>query len=155
MVKFNLFKRKRGLDANAKAALIDAVSAMLLALHVAASTRSIEDDNGTINRSALGYIFGFVQAGIANLGGDPLDAFDGAPVMIEILRRVYPGREPRYLDFIMQNLDTDKEMNDGAKYGGQQYIDYIVQNHPSGGHAEGFARCLLSAAVPTGQDSSR
>jgi hypothetical protein len=148
------FNRKRSFDAEAKVTLIDGVSAMLLALHMTTGTRSIEDDSGNVNRPALGYIFGFVQAGIANLGGDPLDAFVGAPVMLDILKRVYPGRERRYLDFVMENLETDTAMNDGARYGGQQYLDYIVHNHPSGGQPAGFAGCLLGEAVPTGQQAA-
>jgi hypothetical protein len=39
--------------------------------------------------------------------------------MLEILKRLYLGHERGYLDFIMRNLETDKAMNDGARYGGQ------------------------------------
>ena len=144
---FKLFKRKHRFDAEAKVTLINAVSFMLLAQEAMSSRSSIEDANGSINRAALGYIFGFVQAGIANLGGDPLDAFVGAPVMLEILKRLYPGREHHYLDFIMGNLEADKAMNDGARYGGQQYLDYVVHNHPSGGQAAGLARCLRGEPI--------
>jgi hypothetical protein len=155
MSMFRLFRKKPRFDDAAKDTLIDGVSTMLLALHLTTGTRSVEDESGNISRPALGYIFGFVQAGIANLGGDPLDAFVGAPVMLEILKRLYPGRERRYLDFITRNLETDKAMNDGARYGGQQYLDYIAHNHPSGGQPAGFARCLLGGDVPTDQPASR
>jgi hypothetical protein len=60
---------------------------MLFLQQVGAGTTRIEDDKGNINRQALGYIFGFVQAGIAQLGGDPLDAFVGGPIMLEVLSR--------------------------------------------------------------------
>ena len=59
---------------------------------------------------------------------------------LEILKRLYPGYERRYLDFVVGSLEMDKAMNDGARYGGQQYLDYIAHNHPSGGQPAGFAR---------------
>jgi hypothetical protein len=75
---FYLFKRKRGFDARAEATFADAVSQMLVLQQVGSGTTPIEDDKGNINRQALAYIFGFVQAGIAQLGGDPLDSLSAA-----------------------------------------------------------------------------
>jgi hypothetical protein len=137
--------RRRGLSPEVKATLIHGASAMLLTQTVVPTP--IEDEKGNINRQALGYIFGFVEAAILHLGGDTHDAFVGAPIVLEILKRMYPGHERRYLDFIVLNLETDQAMYDGARYGGQQFQDYVVHNHPSGGHAMGLARCLLGEAV--------
>ena len=93
-------------------------------------------------RRALGYIYGFVDAALRTIGQDMGDPLLGVPVMFQVLRRLFPGREPEYLDLLHEAMGTDRVVIAEMMHGGQQYLDF---NNGKLAAPMGLARILLSA----------
>jgi hypothetical protein len=137
------FRRRPRFDDAAKQALVDALSAMLRIQKTFAGSHPIEDECGRINRKALGYIYGFVDSAITNLGQDMSSAAVSVPITWQVLRNLFPGCEERYTEFLAEHMGKDEAVTLGAMKGGQQYIDFIVKRRSGGGVAMGFARYLI------------
>src|SRR5262249_10537108 len=88
---------------------------------------------------ALGYVYGFVDAGLRVAGQDMADTLIGVPIMYQVLRRAFPGSEQRYLEFIITSIKGDPNMMAGSMYGGHQYLDWV--NGKLHGPM-GLARCV-------------
>lgn len=121
---FGFFKRRRVLDDNEKGCLVEAISTMLEVQLAVAGGRSAEDAAGNINPRALGYIYGFVDAALRTIGHDMADPATGIPVTFHVLRRVFPGREEKYCQYLAERMGTDQVVTLAAVAGGQQYIDF-------------------------------
>ncbi len=89
---------------------------------------------------ALGYVYGMVDAALRVVGQDMADISIGVPVIYQVLRRIFPGQEDRYLEFISQSIQNNRDMMIGVMKGGQQYLDWLngKLNMPMG-----LARYLL------------
>ena len=101
-----------------------AIAEMLQIQLAVAGDRSIEDANGVINRTAIGYVYGFLDAALRTIGQDMSDTSIGVPITFQVLRRVFPGREARYGEYLAPRMGTDPVVMLGAMRGGQQYIDF-------------------------------
>lgn len=107
---------------------------------VAVGNRSIEDVAGNINPRALAYIYGFIDAALRTIGQDMSDESIGIPVTFHVLRRVFPGREEKYLTYLVDRMGTDQAVTLAAVTGGQQYIDFNNEKLPA---PMGLARYIL------------
>jgi hypothetical protein len=139
---FNLFRRKPRFDDSAKHAFVEAVSFALEIQKAGSGDRPIEDANGRINRKAIGYIYGFIDAGLASIGQDMSDVSVGVPLTWRVLRQLFPGQEERYTQFLIDHMGKDEAVTLGAMNGGQQYIDFVVKRQPDTGIPMGLARYL-------------
>jgi len=117
------WKRKSKFDDAAKAQLIEAISISLEIQTVAATGHSIEDTEGRINRKAIGYVYGFVDAALRRYGQDMSDVSVGIPITYQVLRHLFPGHEERYTRFLADHMGKDKVVTLGAMKGGQQFND--------------------------------
>ncbi len=53
----------------------------------------IELERGQINKKAIGYIYGFVDAAIQNQGETIANVYVGPPVLFAVLRQLFPDHE--------------------------------------------------------------
>ncbi len=134
-----------------KGTLIDALAGLLAVQSAAAGSHPIEDESGRINRKAIGYIYGFADAALTTFGQDTSDAFVSAPILWQVLRHLFPGREERYSEFLAEHMDKDQAVTLGAMNGGQQYIDFVAKPRNDGRAAMGFARYLIEGDEHEGE----
>jgi hypothetical protein len=125
---FHPFNKKQKFDDVAKLTLTKQLSTLLeiqLATHnKLAPNHPMEDENGYVNRKALGYIFGFIDAALASFGQDTSNPALSIPVIWQVLRRLFPGNENRYTEFIVAHIGQNEVLMLGAMHGGQQYVDF-------------------------------
>ena len=77
------------------------------------------------------------------------DTAIGIPITFQVFRRLYPGRELQYTQFLFDHMGKDEMVTLGAIHGGQQYITYSKPG--TEGAPMGLARFLIDgdAAVET------
>jgi hypothetical protein len=121
---FDWLRGKKKFDDAAMGNLVDSIEIVLkIQLTIVASH---ESDLATARGAkALGYVYGFVDAALRNVGQDMAYMLIGVPVMYQVLRRVFPGCEERYFDFILQSIQSDPNLMIGIMKGGQQYMDWL------------------------------
>jgi hypothetical protein len=140
---FGLFKKKSHLDDAVKVQLESAITSLLSLQILILPDPQIEDANGNINRKALGYIYGHIDAFLRTRGYDMADSEMSVPLTFHVLRKLFPAGNPtRYLEFLIHNLD-DQMVTLGCMAGGQQYLDYRKPN--TEGSPMGLARFILEA----------
>lgn len=140
---FGFLRKRRGLDDQKQLQFVEAISTMLTVQLVAVGNRSVEDIRGHINPKALGYIYGFIDAGLRTIGYDMGDESIGVPVTFHVLRRVFPGRDEKYLGYLLERMGTDQIVTMAAVTGGQQYMDF---NNGKLAAPMGLARYILEGA---------
>ena len=136
----NLFGRKNKFDDAAKekfASLIAELHALQL---IVATDLSIEDEQGHLKRKSLGYVYGFVDAGLRVKGHDMADLSIGVPILFHVLRKLWPNHAKKCLDFVVKNGASDALMMVGVMHGGQQYLDF--QKPDAAGVPMGLARFM-------------
>jgi hypothetical protein len=121
---FKFFRKQNVFDDKKKQIFVDAISEMLEVQLVVAGNCGIEDAQGNINRKAIGYIYGFIDAALSTIGQDMSDISLGIPITFHVLKRLFPDRGEKYLQFLQDKIRTDKVVLFGSLTGGQQYIDY-------------------------------
>ncbi len=141
---------KRQLDEETASKLIDLI-VNLLGLQIAIlPSPSIEDSDGTINRKAIGYIYGFVDSFLTTFGHDMSDLEIGPPITFHVFRKLFPNlgayHAQRYLDFLMNNM-RDETVALGMMVGGQQFLDYYNPSKKKEGAPMGLARFILEAGT--------
>lgn len=114
----NPFRRRQRFDDDAKQKLIRAIAGMLEVQQAAAGGRTLKDEGGRINRKALGYIYGFVDAAVTSVGQDIPAVF--FPTLYQVLRYLCPDREERYPQFLTDHIGNDELVILGAMKGRQQ-----------------------------------
>ena len=80
--------------------------------------------HSAIERRALGYVYGFIDAALRTIGQDMADVSIGVPITYHVLHRLLPGRETSSVDILRGGVGHDREVMAGVMYGGQQYIDF-------------------------------
>ena len=145
-----MFFKKKILTDTQKLSLIDAVSDMLAIQLDAVRTMierkmvtcksSIEDVHGRINRRAIGYIYGFIDSALQSSGQDMSDPSVGVATIYHVMRRLFPGREDTYTQFLIKNA-RDKSVMAGMMAGGQQFAEYSKPRHK--GAPMGLARFII------------
>ncbi len=138
---FGLFKGKWAFDDQKKTQFITIISDMIDLQRIPAGNHGIEDEDGHINRKAIGYIYGFIDAALQVAGQDMSDNSVGIPVTFQVLERLYPSRGEKYLRFLIDNIRTDDQVGIGMAVGGQEYLD--KSNGKMEGIPMGFGRFLL------------
>jgi hypothetical protein len=125
---FGIFKKKSRVDDDVKAKLEYAITTLLSIQLLILPDPSIEYSNGNINRKALGYIYGYVDAFLRLRGYDMADADIGVPITFHVLRKLFPAHNAtKYVEFLMNNLQ-DEIVTLGCMHGGQQCLDYSKPN---------------------------
>ncbi|MGO8689799.1 MAG: hypothetical protein ACLQLG_09195 [Thermoguttaceae bacterium] len=121
---FGLFKKRAKFDEGKKSQFIEAVAGMLQ-LQLATVTRySIESADGSLKPKAIGYVYGFIDAALRTIGQDMSDVSVGVPVTFHVLRRIFPGHEEKYMQYLADHMPIDETVLLGAMTGGQQWLDY-------------------------------
>ena len=145
---FGFFKKRAHFDDEKQQQFVEAIATML-EVQMVVSGSCIENAVGTINPKALGYIYGFIDAALRTIGQDMSDNSIGIPVTFQILRRLFSGREEKYLAYLAERMGTDQVVTIAAMTGGQQYIDF--HNKKVSGPM-GLARYILERGnSPSGQ----
>ncbi len=152
MKLFDWLRGKRKLGDVAIEDLAESTATMLL-VQVTVAGGHTSDLATRRGSKALGYVYGTVDAALRTVGQDMAEMSVGVPALYQVLRRLFPGSEDRYLDFITQSVTSDRDMMSGMMKGGQQYIDWRNGkiNTPMG-----LARYLLElrkGAEETGQEA--
>lgn len=137
---FGFFRRRRSFDDHDNDRFVDAISTMLEAQLIPVGGRTVEDSTGNINPKALGYIYGFIDAALRTIGQDMADESIGIPISFQILARVFPGREEKYLEYLIERMGNDQIVTMAAITGGQQYMDF---NNATLAAPTGLARFIL------------
>jgi len=141
---FDWFRRNK-FDDIAKGRLADSLGDVL-SIQVAAAGGDLPDLASPRGAKALGYVYGFVDASLRGIGQDMSDMSVGVPLTYHVLRRVFPGDEQRYLDYIAQSIKSDDQMMAGVMLGGQQYLDCLNGKLRA---PMGLARCLIELKSDT------
>ncbi len=161
MAMFDWFRRNKFDDA-AKDRLAESIG-NVLSIQVAAAGPDPPDLESPRGAKALGYVYGFVDAGLRVIGQDMSDMSVGVPLMYQVLRRVFPGSEQRYLDYIAESIRSDHNMMLGVMLGGQQYLDwlngklhapmglarYLIEFESAGSAADTVATTARERGIPT------
>jgi hypothetical protein len=142
---FNLFRKKRFSDED-QAKFVDAIANMLRIQLIPVGDRSVETDDG-LNKKAVGYVYGFIDAALRTIGQDMGDESLGVPIAWQVFRKVFPGKEARCVEFLVQNLADDEVAMCGVMNGGQQYMDF---NNGKLKTPMGLARCIIEADSQNG-----
>src|SRR5205807_5275101 len=121
--------------------LVEAVAGML-EIQMAASGRQVLDP--LIERRALGYVYGFIDAALRSIGQEMSDVSLGVPVAFHVLRRVFAGKEDFYLQTLIDNVSSDPVMMAGVVHGGQQYADFQLGKLQA---PMGLARMQIEQAI--------
>ncbi len=69
------------------------------------------------------------------------DSEIGPPIMFQVIRRLWPGKEREYFDFLADHL-TDPIVAEVMMHGGQQYTDSL-KPEPDRIQPMGLARYIL------------
>lgn len=140
---FRLFKRRRKFDDTARDEFVEAMASMLEVKKVVAGDHPIEDEDGRLNHKAIGYIYGFIDAALRTIGQDMSNAAVGIPITYQVLRRLFPGCEDKYVQFLADHMGKNERVTMEAMKGGQQYIDFTKPG--AKGAPMGLARYLIEA----------
>jgi hypothetical protein len=133
-----VFKKPPAFGDQQKEQFIAAISVMLEAQVAAAGTSEVSEP---LELRALGYVYGFIDAALRTIDQDMADNTVGIPITFQVLRRLFPGYEHEYLEFLKENIGKDATIMAAAMYGGQQYIDF---NNGKLAAPMGLAKTLIS-----------
>jgi hypothetical protein len=141
----NATETKATFSDDQKSALADRLSVMLAVQMVVPANpvrvTKIEITKGSINRKAIGYIYGFIDCALQCRGEDITNVSVGLPIVYQVLRKLFPGHEQAYTDFLMAHMD-DEIVVLGMMEGGQQYNEFIDRSDAKG-MPMGLARFIL------------
>lgn len=121
---FGFFRKRRGFDDHDKQQFVNAVSTMLEVQLITVGDLTVEGSTDNINPKSLGYIYGFIDAALQTIGQDMGDESIGIPISFQILKRVFPGREEMYLEYLIEQMGNDQIVTMAAVVGGQQFMDF-------------------------------
>lgn len=126
---FGFFKKKQIFDDAKKVQFVDSISSTLEMQITVSGGCSIEDSDGNLNRKAIGYIYGFIDAALGSIGQDMSNVSVGIPITYHVLNRLFPGRGEDYIEYLRNNIGKDEVLMFGTMTGGQQYTDSIKPGH--------------------------
>ncbi len=138
---FGRRKRKTMTDKE-KIAFADMIAKLLkLQLAVVGDT-TMDSQAGGPKRKAIGYVYGCVDAVLRTKGWDMAYSEIGPPITFQVIRRLWPGKEREYFEFLVDHL-SDLGIVAGMMHGGQQYIDFLKPEN-SENAPMGLARYILT-----------
>lgn len=130
--------KKNAFDDDEKSEFADRLALLLSVQMVVSPAQSIEVTKGRINRKAIGYIYGFIDCSLQCRDEDITNISVGLPILYHVMRKLFPGHEQAYIDFLMGHMD-DEIVVLGMMAGGQQYNEFIRAE----GAPMGLARFIL------------
>lgn len=86
----------------------------------------IERRKGDINRKAIGYVYGFVDSALQCREEDITNLDVGLPILYHVIRKLFPGNEQAYVDFLMSHMEDEVTVL-GMMAGGQEYREFLVE----------------------------
>jgi hypothetical protein len=137
-------------DESKQATFVHALSMMLRVQKACAGSHAtIEDADGNINRQAMGYVYGYIDAALQTIGQDMADTSVGVPITHLVLAELFPEKADSYMVFLLNHVGWDAAVREGVMTGGNQYIEFNQPNRPNQGTAMGFARYLIQYGAVT------
>jgi hypothetical protein len=120
---------KKTFDKVAISQLTDSLSIVLLVQLTVAGVGSVEASKieikkGCINRKAIGYIYGFIDCALQCRGEDITNLDVGLPSVFHVMRKLFPGHEQTYIDYLMSHME-DEVVVLGMMAGGQEYYEFL------------------------------
>lgn len=144
-------KKTKSLDDGQRQKIAEAIAGLLeVQLTVVGERRSIEDGAGTLNRQAIGYIRGYTACVLRSRGFDDSDPSISVPILFQVLKRLFPGREVAYMKFLVDHLN-DEMVILGDTTGGQQFAEFMKPER-QGDVPMGLARFILEGTAKDGTD---
>ena len=89
----------------------------------------IEVKKGEINRKAIGYIYGFIDCALQHRQENITNIDVGLPILYHVFRKVFPGHEQTYIDFLMAQMEDEVTVL-GMLAGGQEYSEFLREGKP-------------------------
>src|SRR5271165_7525611 len=89
---------------------------------------TIESEAGGPKPKAIGYVYGYVDAALRSRGWNMRDMEIGPPITFHVIRRLWPGKESEYFDFLAEHL-SELVVNAGILRGGQEFTDWLKNEH--------------------------
>jgi hypothetical protein len=120
-------KRKPDFGDDEKSQFIEAIVGVLEVQLILVRSRSLVSDKGVVNRKAVGYIYGFIDAALNRIGQDIKDKSVSVPIVYQVIRNLFPCEEEKCTQFLIDNVGQDDTVLLGVMCGGQQYTDFM---HP-------------------------
>ena len=137
-----MFWKKATFNDEQKSEFVSAISEMLQ-IQMIVSGSSIEDAKGQIYRKAIGYVYGFIDGALTSIGQNMGDVSIGVPILFQVMRNLFPGRQQIYTHFLIDHVANDPTVMLGVLAGGQQYADFTKPDVK--GSPMGLARFILEA----------
>jgi hypothetical protein len=127
------------MDATEKTELADRLAPLLsiqmLGPTIGTAVTKIEKSAGCINRKAIGYIYGFIDCALQCRGEDISNLDVGLPIVFHAMRKLFPGHEQAYIDFLMSHMEDEVTVL-GMMAGGQEYQEFLHDKRASWGLAK-------------------
>ena len=135
-------RKRKTMSDEQKIAFADIIARSLKLQLVIVGESTMDSQAGGPKRIAIGYVYGCVDAMLRTKGWDMTDFDIGVPITFQVIRRVWPGKEREYFDFLVEHL-SDPIVGAGMMHGGQQYIDALKPEN-SVNVPMGLARYILT-----------
>jgi hypothetical protein len=139
---WNPFSGRKSLTDEQKTAMAEKIAELLKVQLLVVSEKEMDSRAGGPKPRAIGYLYGYVDAVLRTKGWDMADIEIGVPVTFQVIRRLWPGKEREYMDFLVAHL-SDQFVAAGMMHGGQQYLDSLKPEN-SGNAPMGLARYILT-----------
>lgn len=140
MSLLKLFKRTKSSEQK-RDDVIEAISGILRVQLTLADSHSIGTGEA-INKKALGYICGFIDATLEIYKFDTSNSEDRVLVIYHVFKNLYPTRETEYMDFLLEYLGDDEEVMSGYKHGLEQGTILFIEG-ADGAPIVGLTQILL------------
>jgi hypothetical protein len=133
---FGFRKKTSRLNDDQKMMLADGLADMLVMQMVFAKVdqpevTKIELQRGHINHKAIGYIYGFIDCALQSRRIETSDVTVSVPIVYHVLRRLFPGQETAYTDYLLEHMN-DEMVVLGMMKGGQQYSQFVSRPSAKG-----------------------
>ena len=125
-----------------KSVYADMIGDLLELQLVVVGDSKMDSQAGGPKPKAIGYVYGYVDAVLRTKGLDMADSEIGPPITFQVVRRLWPGKEREYFDFLAEHL-SDPVVGGGMMHGGQQYIDSLKAENSENAKM-GLARYILT-----------
>jgi len=118
-----MFKSFRRNDRTRKYVELEKILTQLLTIQRALIADFALESNGNINKSAVGYIYGFIFSA-AQIAAIEINCVEGHNMIAGIIENLQKGRGKLVLSMIA-DLGEDEEFANGAVLGGTEYSNWV------------------------------
>lgn len=135
-------RKPKAVSDEQKIAFADMIAEMLQIQLIMVGEKAMDSRAGGPKPGAMGYLYGYVDAVLRSRGLDMRDPELGIPITFQVIRRLWPGKEREYTDFLAGHL-SDPIVCAGIMHGGQQYTDWFKSEN-SDDVPMGLARYIIA-----------